>query len=65
MKKLKLFFPFFLFFLYSCTTTVKEFRLQTGDLLFQVGKNSELNEAIPEVTSGESDINYTHSRKTK
>jgi len=57
---LKQFFPIFLFFLYSCTTSVKEFSFQTGDLLFQVGKNSELNEAITEVTSGERDIHYTH-----
>jgi len=57
---LKQVFPIFLFFLYSCTTSVKEFNFQTGDLLFQVGKNSELNEAITEVTSGERDIHYTH-----
>jgi len=56
----KQFFPIFLFFLYSCTTSVKEFSFQTGDLLFQVGKSSELNEAITEVTSGERDIHYTH-----
>jgi len=61
MKKLKQFFPIFLFFLYSCTTYVKEFKFQTGDLLFQVGKHSELNEAITEVTSGERDIHYTHT----
>jgi uncharacterized protein YycO len=36
------------------------FCLQTGDLLFQVGKSSGLNEAIAEVTSGKDEINYTH-----
>ena len=51
----------FLFLFYACTTTsVKDFYLQTGDLLFQVGENSELNEAITEVTFGESNIHYTH-----
>ena len=29
-------------------------------MLFQVGKSSELNEAITEVTSGERDVHYTH-----
>jgi len=57
---LKHFIPIFLFFFYSCTTSFKEFSFQTGDLLFQVCKNSELNEAIAEVTSGECDIHYTH-----
>jgi len=60
-EKLKQVFPIFLFFLYSCTTSVKEFNFQTGDLLFQVGKNSELNDAIIGVTSGERDIHYTHT----
>jgi len=58
---LKQFFPIFLFFLYSCTASVTEFNFQSGDLLFQVGKNSELNQAIIEVTSGERDIHYTHT----
>ena len=50
----------FLFLFCACTASVENFRLQTGDLLFQVGKNSELNEAIAGVTFGESNIHYTH-----
>ena len=57
---LKYFIYSFLFFFCACETSVEEFRLQTGDLLFQVGKGSGLNEAIAQVTSGESQINYTH-----
>ena len=45
---------------FACTATNGDFRLQTGDLLFQVGKSSELNEAIAGVTTGESHIHYTH-----
>ena len=52
--------PFFFFF-YACTTSsVKGFHFQTGDLVFQVEKSSELNDAIAEVTFGESNIHYTH-----
>jgi len=60
-KKLKYFVLPFLFFFYACTTSsVENFYFQTGDLLFQVAKSSELNEAIAEVTFGESNISYTH-----
>jgi hypothetical protein len=48
------------FLLYTCTSSNEEFRLQTGDLLFQVGISSKLNEAITEVTFGENNIHYTH-----
>ena len=59
-EKLK-FFILIIFILFSaCTTSNKEFHLQTGDLLFQVGKSSGLNEAIAGVTFGESEIHYTH-----
>jgi len=44
----------------ACTNVNEGFRLQTGDLLFQVGESSGLNEAIAGVTIGESDIHYTH-----
>ena len=38
----------------------QDFRFQTGDLLFQVGKSSQWNEAIAKATFGESNIHYTH-----
>jgi uncharacterized protein YycO len=50
----------FIFLFGSCTASVENFHLQTGDLLFQVGKGSELNMAIAEVTFGENNISYTH-----
>ena len=51
----------FLCLIYACTATAGEnICFQTGDLLFQAGKSSELNEAIAEATLGESNINYTH-----
>ena len=56
----KYFICIFLFLFCSCTSNSEDFCLQTGDLLFQVGENSELNEAIAEATIGESDIHYTH-----
>jgi len=60
MKNLKYSVLTFLFCV--CTTASAEnFQLQTGDLLFQVGKGSELNEAIAEVTFGKNNINYTHT----
>ena len=37
-----------------------DFQLQTGDLLFQVGKSSGLSDAIAGVTSGKNNIPYTH-----
>jgi uncharacterized protein YycO len=57
---LKYFTPVFLFLFCACTTSVEHFRFQTGDLLFQVGKSSELSKAIAEATSGESCVHYTH-----
>ena len=47
--------------LFACGGTVEEFRFQTGDLLFQVGNSSDMNEAISGVTNGESHIHYTHA----
>ena len=60
-EKLK-YFVFLLLFLFgACTTaTVEDFHIQTGDLLFQVGRSSELNEAIAGATSMENNIQYTH-----
>ena len=58
-KTLKFFTPIFLFLFCACAN-VEHFRLQTGDLLFQVGENSELSAAIAEATSGESCVHYTH-----
>ena len=52
--------PVFLFLICACTTSDEDFRLQNGDLLFQVGENTELDEAIAGVTTGESHIRYTH-----
>ena len=52
---------FFLFLFYSCATSNRDFCLQTGDLLFQVGKSSELNGAIAGATFGENNIHYTHA----
>ncbi|MDR3184718.1 MAG: hypothetical protein LBT49_04865 [Prevotellaceae bacterium] len=44
-----------------CTTNVfAQFALQSGDLLFHVGKGSALGEAIAQVTSGAGNVNYTH-----
>ena len=43
----------------ACTAPDDSFRLQTGDLLFQVG-SGRMSSAIYTVTFGESDINYTH-----
>ena len=58
---MKYFVPPILCLFCACTaTSVTDFHLQTGDLLFQVGKSSELNEAITEATFGESSIHYTH-----
>ena len=57
--KLKYFIPIFLFLFCACTTSEENFRLQTGDLLFQVDKGG-MSEAIAKVTIGENDINYTH-----
>ena len=57
---MKLFIHSILVLFSACTTVDKGFFLQTGDLLFQVGKSSGLNEAIAGVTKGESDIHYTH-----
>ncbi|MDR0799370.1 MAG: hypothetical protein LBN18_06400 [Dysgonamonadaceae bacterium] len=37
-----------------------DFTLQTGDLLFQLGKSSGLNDAIAEVTANKDSIAYTH-----
>ena len=34
--------------------------LQSGDLLFQVGKSTMLSDAIAQVTSGKNNVNYTH-----
>jgi len=60
-EKLKYFVLSFLCFFSACTTTtIKNFRFQTGDLLFQVEKSSELDDAIAKVTFGESNIHYTH-----
>jgi hypothetical protein len=59
-KKSKYFVYISLFlFCAACTTPVDSFRLETGDLLFQVGEG-RMSETIAKVTSGESDINYTH-----
>ena len=61
MSKLKKYFIYsFTVLLCTCTSSVEKFTLQTGDLLFQVGKSSELNEAIAEVTFGENHVHYTH-----
>ncbi|MDR0205860.1 MAG: hypothetical protein LBI45_01160 [Bacteroidales bacterium] len=57
---MKHFIYILLLLFYACTTSSESFYLQTGDLLFQVGKSSELNEAIGNVTFGESNIHYTH-----
>jgi hypothetical protein len=57
---MKYFIPLFLFLFCACTDSVDGFRFQTGDLLFQVGGSSALNEAVAEATIGESRIHYTH-----
>ncbi|MCK9254216.1 MAG: hypothetical protein M0Q45_07605 [Bacteroidales bacterium] len=57
---LKYFFYSFLFLFYNCISSAQDFQLQTGDLLFQLGKIEGINQAIAEVTSGESHISYTH-----
>ena len=57
---MRYFFQIGLFLCCSYAVFAEDFRLQTGDLLFQFGKSSELNEAIAEATSGESHIHYTH-----
>jgi hypothetical protein len=58
-EKLKYLILVFLFFFYSCTTSVKEFHIQTGDLIFQVD-NGGMSEAITRVTHGKNNIYYTH-----
>ena len=58
-KKLKYFIHIFVFLFCACTTSIDSFRLQTGDLLFQVDKG-RMSEAIAKVTIGENNINYTH-----
>jgi hypothetical protein len=60
LEKLKYFNCILLFLFYACTTSDKNFCLQTGDLLFQIGKTSDLNTAIAGVTFGEDNIHYTH-----
>ena len=52
--------PFLLLLCDLTITSGENFRFQTGDLLFQVGKSSDLNGAIAEVTFGERNIHYTH-----
>lgn len=37
-----------------------EFQLQTGDLLFQVGRDGGMNDAIAQATGDELDFDYTH-----
>ena len=59
--KLKFLILLFFCLFSACTTVDKGFRMQTGDLLFQVGKSSGLDEAIARATVGESDIHYTHA----
>jgi len=56
-------YPILIFTLLFCACAAdfgKDFHFQTGDLIFQVGNSSALNEAITEVTWGESNIHYTH-----
>ncbi|MDR0421151.1 MAG: hypothetical protein LBH30_06870 [Prevotellaceae bacterium] len=56
MKKIILFIVLFV-----CTANVfAQFKLQSGDLLFQAGKSTSLADAIAEVTSGIDSVNYTH-----
>jgi len=50
----------FLFLFCVQSLFAEDFRFQSGDLLFQVGKNSSLNEAIAGVTVGENYHHYTH-----
>ena len=57
---MKHFVHFFLYFFCVQIAIAEDFRFQTGDLLFQVGKSSELNEAITEATNRESHLPYTH-----
>ena len=52
--------PLFILLLCDFALFAEDFRFQTGDLLFQAEKSSELNEAIAGVTCGESAIRYTH-----
>jgi hypothetical protein len=59
-EKLKYFSSIFLFLFCACPASVKDFRLQTGDLLFQVEKSTAYTEAIAGVTSGKNNIHYTH-----
>jgi len=58
MLKQKVLFLIYLF----CVQIVsaEDFRLQTGDLLFQVGNTSRLNDAITEATGKQSHLPYTH-----
>jgi hypothetical protein len=60
MNYCKYFSIILLFLFCTCATSGDGFRFQTGDLLFQVSKSSDLDEAIAEATSGERDIPYTH-----
>jgi uncharacterized protein YycO len=56
MKKIILLFSIFV-----CTTNIfAQFNLQSGDLLFQLGKSTPLNDAIAQVTSGADSVAYTH-----
>jgi uncharacterized protein YycO len=57
MKSLVLLF----FVLNTSVLLAGDFRLQTGDLLFQAGESSKLSDAIAEVTSGNDNIPYTHA----
>ena len=55
----ELFKTFIVFFLIN-NAFAGDFHLKTGDLLFQAGEKSEMNEAISGVTSGENHCHYTH-----
>ena len=50
----------FIFLFFTSSIFAQIFRFQTGDLLFQKGISSELNEAITETTFIENGICYTH-----
>ncbi|MDR2650979.1 MAG: hypothetical protein LBC68_01515 [Prevotellaceae bacterium] len=56
MKKIILLIGLFV----GATSIFAQFNLQSGDLLFQVGKSTTLTDAIAQVTSGADSVNYTH-----
>jgi len=50
----------FVLLLKNISSFAGDFRLQTGDLLFQTGAPSGISDAVAQVTTGKDHVHYTH-----